>query len=103
MPKSSKAEARIVPVFRKSNLTDGEFLQEILARIMAASTDYVSKLDKRILETKTEDCEDAEDAEDAEDPEYPEEGNIVNVRYVSRNEICTDNGVCSASAEISLC
>ena len=97
MPKSSKAEARIVPVFRKSNLTDGEFLQEILARIMAASTDYVSKLDKRILETKTEDCE------DTEDPEYPEEGNIVNVRYVSRNEICTDNGVCSASAEISLC
>ncbi len=97
MPKSSKAEARIVPVFRKSNLTDGEFLQEILARIMAASNDYVSKLDKRILETKTEDCEDAEDAED------PEEGNIVNVRYVSRNEICTDNGVCSASAEISLC
>ena len=97
MPKSSKAEARIVPVFRKSNLTDGEFLQEILARIMAASNDYVSKLDKRILETKTEDCE------DAEDPEYPEEGNIVNVRYVSRNEICTDNGVCSASAEISLC
>ena len=94
MPKSSKAEARIVPVFRKSNLTDGEFLQEILARIMDASTDYVSKLDKRILETKTEDCEDAED---------PEEGNIVNVRYVSRNEICTDNGVCSASAEISLC
>jgi len=100
MPKSSKAEARIVPVFRKSNLTDGEFLQEILARIMAASTDYVSKLDKRILETKTEDCEDAEDTEDTEDPE---EGNIVNVRYVSRNEICTDNGVCSASAEISLC
>lgn len=97
MPKSSKAEARIVPVFRKSNLTDGEFLQEILARIMAASNDYVSKLDKRILETKTEDCEDAEDTED------PEEGNIVNVRYVSRNEICTDNGVCSASAEISLC
>jgi hypothetical protein len=97
MPKSSKAEARIVPVFRKSNLTDGEFLQEILARIMAASNDYVSKLDKRILETKTEDCEDTEDAED------PEEGNIVNVRYVSRNEICTDNGVCSASAEISLC
>ena len=97
MPKSSKAEARIVPVFRKSNLTDGEFLQEILARIMAASNDYVSKLDKRILETKTEDCE------DPEDPEYPEEGNIVNVRYVSRNEICTDNGVCSASAEISLC
>jgi hypothetical protein len=94
MPKSSKAEARIVPVFRKSNLTDGEFLQEILARIMAASNDYVSKLDKRILETKTE---------DTEDPEYPEEGNIVNVRYVSRNEICTDNGVCSASAEISLC
>tara|TARA_R110002153_G_scaffold54769_2_gene152374 strand:+ start:263 stop:547 length:285 start_codon:yes stop_codon:yes gene_type:complete len=94
MPKSSKAEARIVPVFRKSNLTDGEFLQEILARIMAASNDYVSKLDKRILETKTEDCE---------DPEDPEEGNIVNVRYVSRNEICTDNGVCSASAEISLC
>ena len=91
MPKSSKAEARIVPVFRKSNLTDGEFLQEILARIMAASNDYVSKLDKRILETKTEDTED------------PEEGNIVNVRYVSRNEICTDNGVCSASAEISLC
>lgn len=100
MPKSSKAEARIVPVFRKSNLTDGEFLQEILARIMAASNDYVSKLDKRILETKTEDCEDAEDTEDTEDPE---EGNIVNVRYVSRNEICTDNGVCSASAEISLC
>ena len=97
MPKSSKAEARIVPVFRKSNLTDGEFLQEILARIMAASNDYVSKLDKRILETKTENCEDPEDAEDAE------EGNIVNVRYVSRNEICTDNGVCSASAEISLC
>jgi|TARA_B110000858_G_scaffold29990_1_gene32484 hypothetical protein len=97
MPKSSKAEARIVPVFRKSNLTDGEFLQEILARIMAASNDYVSKLDKRILETKTEDCE------DPEDPEDPEEGNIVNVRYVSRNEICTDNGVCSASAEISLC
>jgi len=97
MPTSSKAEARIVPVFRKSNLTDGEFLQEILARIMAASNDYVSKLDKRILDTKTEDCEDAEDAEDAE------EGNIVNVRYVSRNEICTDNGVCSASAEISLC
>jgi len=64
---------------------------------MAASNDYVSKLDKRILETKTEDCEDTEDAED------PEEGNIVNVRYVSRNEICTDNGVCSASAEISLC
>ena len=94
MPKSSKAEARIVPVFRKSNLTDGEFLQEILARIMAASNDYVSKLDKRILETKTENCE---------DPEDPEEGNIVNVRYVSRNEICTDNGVCSASAEISLC
>ena len=91
MPTSSKAEARIVPVFRKSNLTDGEFLQEILARIMAASNDYVSKLDKRILETKTENCEDAE------------EGNIVNVRYVSRNEICTDNGVCSASAEISLC
>ena len=91
MPKSSKAEARIVPVFRKSNLTDGEFLQEILARIMAASNDYVSKLDKRILETKTEDTEDTE------------EGNIVNVRYVSRNEICTDNGVCSASAEISLC
>ena len=91
MPTSSKAEARIVPVFRKSNLTDGEFLQEILARIMAASNDYVSKLDKRILDTKTEDCEDAE------------EGNIVNVRYVSRNEICTDNGVCSASAEISLC
>ena len=100
MPKSSKAEARIVPVFRKSNLTDGEFLQEILARIMAASNDYVSKLDKRILETKTENCE---DAEDPEDPEDPEEGNIVNVRYVSRNEICTDNGVCSASAEISLC
>tara|TARA_B110000483_G_scaffold122170_1_gene147315 strand:+ start:8798 stop:9091 length:294 start_codon:yes stop_codon:yes gene_type:complete len=97
MPKSSKAEARIVPVFRKSNLTDGEFLQEILARIMAASNDYVSKLDKRILETKTENCE------DPEDPEDPEEGNIVNVRYVSRNEICTDNGVCSASAEISLC
>ena len=94
MPTSSKAEARIVPVFRKSNLTDGEFLQEILARIMAASNDYVSKLDKRILDTKTEDCEDTE---------YPEEGNIVNVRYVSRNEICTDNGVCSASAEISLC
>jgi|TARA_R110002074_G_scaffold56324_2_gene139130 hypothetical protein len=100
MPKSSKAEARIVPVFRKSNLTDGEFLQEILARIMAASNDYVSKLDKRILETKTEDCEDTEYPEDTEDPE---EGNIVNVRYVSRNEICTDNGVCSASAEISLC
>lgn len=100
MPKSSKAEARIVPVFRKSNLTDGEFLQEILARIMAASNDYVSKLDKRILETKTENCE---DAEDPEDPEDPEEGNIANVRYVSRNEICTDNGVCSASAEISLC
>ena len=100
MPTSSKAEARIVQVFRKSNLTDGEFLQEILARIMAASTDYVSKLDKRILETKTEDCEDTEYPEDTEDPE---EGNIVNVRYVSRNEICTDNGVCSASAEISLC
>ena len=68
MPTSSKAEARIVPVFRKlSNLTDGEFLQEILytARIMAFPsllTINVSKLDKRILDThKTEDCKDAED------------------------------------------
>jgi len=91
MPKSSKAEARIVPVFRKSNLTDSEFIQEILARIMVASNDYVSKLDKRILDTKTEECEDEE------------EGDIVNVRYITRSEICTDNGVCNVSAEIGLC
>jgi|TARA_B110000967_G_C18876153_1_gene558395 hypothetical protein len=91
MPKSSKAEARIVPVFRKSNLTDSEFIQEILARIMVASNDYVSKLDKRILDTKTEECEDEE------------EGDIVNVRYITRSEICTDDGVCNVSAEIGLC
>ena len=89
MPTTSKAEARIVKVFRKSNLTDGEFLQEILDRIMVASNDYVSNNDERILDTKTEDCED--------------EGEIVNVRYVSRSEICTDNGECSVSSEISLC
>jgi len=103
MPTSSKAEARIVQVFRKSNLTDGEFLQEILARIMAASNDYVSKYHKRILKTKTEDCEDTEDAEDSEDAEDAEDGDIVNVRYISRSEICTDEGVCSTTAEISLC
>jgi hypothetical protein len=91
MTKSSKAEARIVPVFRKSNLTDSEFIQEILARIMVASNDYVSKLDKRILDTKTEECEDEE------------EGDIVNVRYITRSEICTDDGVCNVSAEIGLC
>jgi hypothetical protein len=91
MPKSSKAEARIVPVFRKSNLTDSEFIQEILARIMVASNDYVSKLDKRILDTKTEECEDED------------EGDIVNVRYITRSEICTDDGVCNVSAEIGLC
>jgi hypothetical protein len=94
MPKSSKAEARIVQVFRKSNLTDGEFLQDILARIIVASNDYVSTLDKRILDTKTEECEDNDD---------DEEGDIVNVRYITRSEICTDDGVCNVSAEIGLC
>jgi|TARA_B110000967_G_scaffold194506_1_gene223079 hypothetical protein len=88
MPKSSKAEVRIVPVFRKSNLTDCEFLTDILARIMIASKGYVSKIiDKRILEAKPVDCEDEE------------EGDIVNVRYVIR---AGDDG-CAAAAEISLC
>jgi hypothetical protein len=90
MTKSSKAEARIVPVFRKSNLTDSEFIQEILARIMVASNNYVSTLDNHILETKTEECQDEE------------EGDIVKVRYITRSEICTDDGVCNVSAEIIL-
>ena len=86
MPKSSKSNVRIVPVFRKSNLTDSEFLQEILARVIVASNAYVVKNDKHYL-----------------DPKKEEEGEMVNVRYVSRGEIFTDDGGCSTSVEISLC
>tara|TARA_B110000858_G_scaffold187644_1_gene232178 strand:+ start:972 stop:1226 length:255 start_codon:yes stop_codon:yes gene_type:complete len=82
-------EVRIVPVFRKANLTDSEFLQEIVDRIMVASKAYVSKLDNRILETKEEESEC--------------KGDVVNVRYVSRSEICMEVGGCSAVGEISLC
>ena len=88
MPKSSKADVRIIPVFRKANLTDSDFLQEILDRIIVNSTAYMAKNDKLPLELKEEE---------------KEEGEIVNVRYVSRSEIVTDDGICSASAEISLC
>jgi hypothetical protein len=88
MPKSSKADLRIIPVFRKANLTDSDFLQEILDRIIVNSTAYMAKNDKLPLELKKEE---------------KEEGEIVNVRYVSRSEIVTDDGICSASAEISLC
>jgi hypothetical protein len=88
MPKSSKADVRIIPVFRKANLTDSDFLQEILDRIIVNSTAYMAKNDKLPLELKKEE---------------KEEGEIVNVRYVSRGEIGTDDGSCSASAEISLC
>ena len=88
MPKSSKADVRIIPVFRKANLTDSDFLQEILDRIIVNSTAYMAKNDKLPLELKEEE---------------KEEGEIVNVRYVSRGEIGTDDGSCSASAEISLC
>ena len=88
MPKSSKADVRIIPVFRKANLTDSDFLQEILDRIIVNSTAYMAKNDKLPLELKKEE---------------KEEGEIVNVRYVSRSEIVTDDGSCSASAEISLC
>jgi hypothetical protein len=88
MPKSSKADVRIIPVFRKANLTDSDFLQEILDRIIVNSTAYMAKNDKLPLELKEEE---------------KEEGEIVNVRYVSRSEIVTDDGSCSASAEISLC
>ena len=86
MPKSSKSNVRIVPVFRKSNLTDSEFLQEILARVIVASNAYAVKNDKHYL-----------------DPKKEEAGEMVNVRYVSRGEIFTDDGGCSTSVEISLC
>ena len=88
MPKSSKADVRIIPVFRKANLTDSDFLQEIMDRIIVNATTYMAKNDKLPLELKEEE---------------KEEGEIVNVRYVSRGEIGTDDGSCSASAEISLC
>ena len=88
MPKSSKADVRIIPVFRKANLTDSDFLQEIMDRIIVNATTYMAKNDKLPLELKEEE---------------KEEGEIVNVRYVSRSEIVTDDGICSASAEISLC
>jgi len=88
MPKSSKADVRIIPVFRKANLTDSDFLQEIMDRIIVNATTYMAKNDKLPLELKEEE---------------KEEGEIVNVRYVSRSEIVTDDGSCSASAEISLC
>jgi len=88
MPKSSKADVRIIPVFRKANLTDSDFLQEILDKIIVNATAYMAKNDKLPLELKEEE---------------KEEGEIVNVRYVSRGEIGTDDGSCSASAEISLC
>jgi hypothetical protein len=88
MPKSSKADVRIIPVFRKANLTDSDFLQEIMDRIIVNATAYMAKNDKLPLELKEEE---------------KEEGEIVNVRYVSRSEIVTDDGICSASAEISLC
>ena len=88
MPKSSKADVRIIPVFRKANLTDSDFLQEIMDRIIVNATTYMAKNDKLPLELKKEE---------------KEEGEIVNVRYVSRGEIGTDDGSCSASAEISLC
>jgi len=92
MPKSSKADVRIIPVFRKANLTDSDFLQEIMDRIIVNATAYMAKNDKLPLELKEEEKE-----------EEKEEGEIVNVRYVSRGEIGTDDGSCSASAEISLC
>ena len=92
MPKSSKSNVRIVPVFRKSNLTDSEFLQEILARVIVASNTYAVKNDKHYLDPKKEEKE-----------EEGEEGEMVNVRYVSRGEIFTDDGGCSTSVEISLC
>ena len=87
MPKSSKSNVRIVPVFRKVKLTDSEFLQEILDRVIVASKAYVAKNDKHYLEPKKEE----------------EEGEMVNVRYVSRGEIFTHDGGCSTSVEISLC
>ena len=90
MPKSSKSNVRIVPVFRKSNLTDSEFLQEILARVIVASNAYAAKNDKHYLDPNKEE-------------EGEEEGEMVNVRYVSRGEIFTDDGGSSAVAEISLC
>ena len=90
MPKSSKSNVRIVPVFRKSNLTDSEFLQEILARVIVASNAYAVKNDKHYLDPKKE-------------KEEEEEGEMVNVRYVSRGEFFTDDGGCSTSVEISLC
>ena len=97
MPKSSKSNVRIVPVFRKSNLTDSEFLQEILARVIVASNAYAAKNDKHYLDPKKEE----EEGEEEEGEE--EEGEMVNVRYVSRGEIFTDDGGSSAVAEISLC
>jgi hypothetical protein len=91
MAKSSKANVRIVPVFRKANLTDIEFLQEILTRVIVASKAYVAKNDKRQLEPKKEEGEEGE------------EGEMVNVRYVSRGYFFTDDVGSSVAAEISLC
>ena len=93
MPKSCKTDVRIVSVFRKSKLTDSEFLQEILARVMVSSKAYMSKSTKLDLSPDKEECEE----------ECEEEGEMVNVRYVSRGEIFTDDGGSSAVAEISLC
>ena len=90
MPKSCKTDVRIVSVFRKSKLTDSEFLQEILARVMVSSKAYyMSKSTKPELSPNKEECE--------------EEGEMVNVRYVSRGDSVTDNMGSSAVGEISLC
>jgi hypothetical protein len=89
MPKSCKTDVRIVSVFRKSKLTDSEFLQEILARVMVSSKAYMSKSTKLDLSPDKEECE--------------EEGEMVNVRYVSRGDSVTDNMGSSAVGEISLC
>ena len=90
MPKSCKTDVRIVSVFRKSKLTDSEFLQEILARVMVSSKAYyMSKSTKPELSLNKEECE--------------EEGEMVNVRYVSRGDSVTDNMGSSAVGEISLC
>ena len=92
MQQSNKTHVRIVSVFRKSKLNDTEFLQEILDRVMVGSNAYMSKFTKLNLAPKKDEGEDEGD-----------EGEMVNVRYVSRGDCFTDNDWSSAVGEITLC
>jgi hypothetical protein len=91
MQQSNKTDVRIVSVFRKSKLNDTEFLQEILDRVMVGSNAYMSKFTKLNLAPKKE------------EGEHEEEGEMVNVRYVSRGDCFMDHIGSSAVGEITLC